>query len=70
MSRVYASLNIDQLEKQFQASKDNVENLQSLDYELKHRKSRRAKQLRTETLRRVSELNDETPEDDFWRLQT
>jgi len=70
MTRVYASLNIHQLEKQFHASRGIVENLLSLDYELIHRKPRRAKQLHTDIIRRISELNEDSPPDDFWRPQT
>lgn len=70
MTRVYANLNIDQFEKQFHASRKSVENLLSLDYELKHRKPRRAKQLHTEITRQISELNGKTPQAGFWRPQT
>ena len=70
MTRVYAGLNIDQPEKQFHAPKDNIENLLSLDYELNHRKSRRAKQLHTQIMRQISELNNQTPKNDFWKLQS
>ena len=56
MARVYANLTVIELEKQFSASRDNMENLISLDRELSHRSRARAKALHVEVIRRINEL--------------
>ena len=56
MARVYANLTIIELEKQFVASRENVESLISLDRELSHRSRARAKSLHAEVIRRINEL--------------